>query len=99
MGLGNDEDVTVDDGDGDTVDRGKSFGSVSCSICLEVVADNGLPSFHFETILDGLPESPMLMQHRIFLPSVSPQGKLACLTSETCFRNSTKPKMCLLLLV
>ncbi|KAL2993987.1 hypothetical protein AAZX31_10G142400 [Glycine max] len=45
MGLGNDEeednnnnDKVVDDGD---VGGGKSFGSVSCSICLEVVADNG----------------------------------------------------------
>ncbi|KAF7817924.1 E3 ubiquitin-protein ligase RFI2-like isoform X1 [Senna tora] len=44
MGLGNDEDVVVDDGDGGGADTGggtKSFGSVSCSICLEVVADNG----------------------------------------------------------
>lgn len=53
MGLGNDEeednnnnnnnnknnnDKVVDDGD---AGGGKSFGSVSCSICLEVVADNG----------------------------------------------------------
>ncbi|GAV79002.1 zf-RING_2 domain-containing protein [Cephalotus follicularis] len=43
MGLGtnnnnnnDDDDVVVDDGDG-----GKSFGSVSCSICLEIVTDNG----------------------------------------------------------
>ena len=44
MGLGNDEDAVVDDGDGgggDIVEGGKPFGSVSCSICLEVVADNG----------------------------------------------------------
>ncbi|KAJ6883433.1 E3 ubiquitin-protein ligase RFI2-like [Populus alba x Populus x berolinensis] len=46
MGLGNSEnDVIVDDGDGGGVGgglNGKSFGgSVSCSICLEVVADNG----------------------------------------------------------
>ncbi|KAF7805087.1 E3 ubiquitin-protein ligase RFI2-like isoform X1 [Senna tora] len=41
MGLGIDDDVVVDDGDGDTAAGGKSFGSVSCSICLEVVADNG----------------------------------------------------------
>ena len=32
--------VMVDDGDGDTVDGSKSFGSVSCSICFEIVADN-----------------------------------------------------------
>ncbi|KAK7392033.1 hypothetical protein VNO78_20459 [Psophocarpus tetragonolobus] len=53
MGLGSDEeednnnninnnnnnnDKVVDDGDGE---GGKSFGSVPCSICLEVVADNG----------------------------------------------------------
>lgn len=47
MGLGTDEEednnnnnkvVVVDDGD---CGGGKSFGSVSCSICLEVVADNG----------------------------------------------------------
>ncbi|XP_028770900.1 E3 ubiquitin-protein ligase RFI2 [Neltuma alba] len=41
MGLGIDDDVVVDDGDGDAGAGGKSFGSVSCSICLEVVADNG----------------------------------------------------------
>ncbi|KAJ4828367.1 hypothetical protein Tsubulata_027388 [Turnera subulata] len=49
MGLGNSEnDVAVDDGDGGGgagVDSGgacgKSFGSVSCSICLETVTDNG----------------------------------------------------------
>lgn len=44
MGLGNDDDVVVDDGDGGGVGGcgGKSCsGSVSCSICLEVVADNG----------------------------------------------------------
>lgn len=44
MGLGNDDDVVVDDGDGGGADTGggpKSYGSVSCSICLEVVADNG----------------------------------------------------------
>lgn len=39
MGLGNCDDVAVDDGDGGGAT--KSFGSVSCSICLEVVADNG----------------------------------------------------------
>ncbi|KAL2950335.1 hypothetical protein AAZX31_20G222600 [Glycine max] len=58
MGLGNDEeednnnnnnnnnknnnDKVVDDGD---AGGGKSFGSVSCSICLEVVADNGVRSW------------------------------------------------------
>ncbi|XP_028780915.1 E3 ubiquitin-protein ligase RFI2 isoform X2 [Neltuma alba] len=44
MGLGNDNDVVVDDGDEGGADTGgatKSFGSISCSICLEVVADNG----------------------------------------------------------
>ncbi|XP_054801864.1 E3 ubiquitin-protein ligase RFI2-like [Prosopis cineraria] len=41
MGFGIDDDVVVDDGDGDAGAGGKSFGSVSCSICLEVVADNG----------------------------------------------------------
>uniref|UniRef100_A0A6N2KDR9 RING-type domain-containing protein n=1 Tax=Salix viminalis TaxID=40686 RepID=A0A6N2KDR9_SALVM len=44
MGLGNSEnDVIVDDGGGGGGGlNGKSFGgSVSCSICLEVVADNG----------------------------------------------------------
>ena len=48
MGLGSNggEDVVVDDGDGggDGADcgiGGKSFGSVSCSICLETVIDNG----------------------------------------------------------
>lgn len=46
MGLGNSEnDVVVDDGAGGDVAGGggcgKSFGSVSCSICLEVVTDNG----------------------------------------------------------
>lgn len=49
MGLGNDDDVVVDDGDGGCGGGGggggaKSCGgggSVSCSICLEVVADNG----------------------------------------------------------
>ncbi|KAJ7973333.1 RING-H2 finger protein [Quillaja saponaria] len=45
MGLGNDDDVVVDDTDGggaggDTV-GGNLFGSESCSICLEVVSDNG----------------------------------------------------------
>ncbi|KAI9099008.1 hypothetical protein K1719_024775 [Acacia pycnantha] len=40
MVLGADDDVMVDDGDGDAGAGGKSFGSVSCSICLEVVADN-----------------------------------------------------------
>ncbi|KAI9108666.1 hypothetical protein K1719_020313 [Acacia pycnantha] len=35
MGLGVDDDVMVDDDAG-----GKSFGSVSCSICLNVVANN-----------------------------------------------------------
>ncbi|KAF3454534.1 hypothetical protein FNV43_RR04982 [Rhamnella rubrinervis] len=40
MGLGNDDDVVVDDSDGGC--GGKSCsGSVSCSICLDVVADNG----------------------------------------------------------
>lgn len=41
MGLGNNEDEdnqVVDGGDGGGA---KGFGSVSCSICLEVVADNG----------------------------------------------------------
>ncbi|WCJ43099.1 RING/U-box superfamily protein [Euphorbia peplus] len=39
MGLGSgDNDVVVDDGDGGG--GGKSFGLVSCSICLEVVTDN-----------------------------------------------------------
>ncbi|KAJ8752514.1 hypothetical protein K2173_004802 [Erythroxylum novogranatense] len=46
MGLGNSEnDAAVDDADeggvGGGGECGKSFGSVSCSICLEVVADNG----------------------------------------------------------
>lgn len=48
MGLGSNggDDVVVDDGDGggDGGDCGngeKSFCSVSCSICLETVADNG----------------------------------------------------------
>ncbi|XVE89635.1 hypothetical protein DITRI_Ditri20bG0011800 [Diplodiscus trichospermus] len=48
MGLGSNggDDVEVDDGDegGDVADcgnGGKSFGSVSCSICLETVTDNG----------------------------------------------------------
>ncbi|KAJ6683064.1 hypothetical protein OIU74_021173 [Salix koriyanagi] len=48
MGFGNSEnDVIVDDGDGDGDGgggrlNGKSYGgSVSCSICLEVVTDNG----------------------------------------------------------
>ncbi|KAL5539484.1 hypothetical protein UlMin_044682 [Ulmus minor] len=44
MGLGNDDDAAVDDGDGGCCGGGggKSCGgSVSCSICLEVVADNG----------------------------------------------------------
>ncbi|EEF49890.1 E3 ubiquitin-protein ligase RFI2 [Ricinus communis] len=44
MGLGNSEnDVVADDGDGDCGGGGcgKSFGSVSCSICLDVVTDNG----------------------------------------------------------
>ncbi|KAH9755246.1 RING-type domain-containing protein [Citrus sinensis] len=46
MGLGSndDDDLVVDDGDGDVGDcdsRGKSFGTVSCSICLELVTDNG----------------------------------------------------------
>ncbi|KAF5746729.1 hypothetical protein HS088_TW06G00903 [Tripterygium wilfordii] len=46
MGLGGDDDVIVDDGDGGACGAGeggggKSFGSVSCSICLEAVTDNG----------------------------------------------------------
>ncbi|KAB1996080.1 hypothetical protein E1A91_D13G210400v1 [Gossypium mustelinum] len=54
MGLGSNggEDVVVDDSDGgggggdggdgvDCENGGKSFGSVSCSICLETVTDNG----------------------------------------------------------
>ncbi|TXG65150.1 hypothetical protein EZV62_006425 [Acer yangbiense] len=46
MGLGNndDDDVVVDDGGGaggDCNSASKSFGSVSCSICLETVTDNG----------------------------------------------------------
>lgn len=47
MGLGNDDLSVVDesaddaDGGGGGGTRGKGFGSVSCSICLEVVADNG----------------------------------------------------------
>lgn len=46
MGLGSndDDDLVVDDGDGDVGDcdnGGKSFGTVSCSICLELVTDNG----------------------------------------------------------
>lgn len=46
MGLGSndDDDLVVDDGDGDVGDcdsRGKSFRTVSCSICLELVTDNG----------------------------------------------------------
>ena len=46
MGLGSNggDDVVVDDGDGDGGDcgnGGKSFCSVSCSICLETVTDNG----------------------------------------------------------
>lgn len=43
MGLGNDDvavvDESIDDGGGGI--GGKGFGSVSCSICLDVVADNG----------------------------------------------------------
>ncbi|KAF5454102.1 hypothetical protein F2P56_023790 [Juglans regia] len=38
MGLGNDDVAVVDDGSDDG--GGKCFGSVSCSICLEIVADN-----------------------------------------------------------
>lgn len=45
MGLGNNENVVVDDTDGSgcgVAGGGKSCcGSVSCSICLEVVTDNG----------------------------------------------------------
>ncbi|XP_038878885.1 E3 ubiquitin-protein ligase RFI2 [Benincasa hispida] len=45
MGLGNDEDAVAEDGDygdgGCGTGGGKSFGSVSCSICLDVVADSG----------------------------------------------------------
>lgn len=45
MGLGSDEEVVVEDSDGVGGGGGcggKSYGgSVSCSICLEVVADNG----------------------------------------------------------
>ncbi|KAH7574674.1 hypothetical protein JRO89_XS03G0329400 [Xanthoceras sorbifolium] len=46
MGLGNNEDdeVVVDDGGGGAGDcngASKSFGSVSCSICLDAVTDNG----------------------------------------------------------
>jgi transposase len=42
MGLGNDE----EEDNNKIVDEGnKSFGSVSCSICLEVVTDNGDRSF------------------------------------------------------
>ncbi|BFG36902.1 hypothetical protein CerSpe_231760 [Prunus speciosa] len=45
MGLGSDEEVVVEDSDGvggGAGCGGKSYGgSVSCSICLEVVADNG----------------------------------------------------------
>ncbi|PON34483.1 43kDa postsynaptic protein [Parasponia andersonii] len=46
MGLGSDDDVVVDDGDGGCGGGGggggKSCGgSISCSICLDVVADNG----------------------------------------------------------
>ena len=43
MGLGND-DVMLDDGDGgggDADGEGKSLGAVSCSICLEIVVDDG----------------------------------------------------------
>lgn len=44
MGLGNDDEddnnkVMMDDGNGGG--GGNSFGSVSCSICLEIVTDNG----------------------------------------------------------
>lgn len=46
MGLGNNDDddvVVVEDGDGggDCNSGSKNFGSVSCSICLESVTDNG----------------------------------------------------------
>lgn len=48
MGLGAncDDDVVVDDGVDDegecnTGGKGKGFGSVSCSICLDSVTDNG----------------------------------------------------------
>ena len=46
IGLGNSEnDAVVDDGDGGGGGAGggceKSFGSVSCSICLDIVIDNG----------------------------------------------------------
>lgn len=38
MGLGIDDDVVVDEADGDA---GVGFDSVTCSICLEVVTDDG----------------------------------------------------------
>ena len=42
IGLENSEnDAVVDDGDGGGGGCEKSFGSVSCSICLDVVIDNG----------------------------------------------------------
>lgn len=43
MGLGSDEEVVVEESDAEGGGcGGKSYGgSVSCSICLEVVADNG----------------------------------------------------------
>ncbi|XP_022744724.1 E3 ubiquitin-protein ligase RFI2-like isoform X3 [Durio zibethinus] len=46
LGINGGDDVVVDDSDGgadgaDCGNGGKSFGSVSCSICLETVADNG----------------------------------------------------------
>lgn len=43
MGLGNDDVVVVEDGaeNGGGGNGGKGFGSVSCSICLEIVADVG----------------------------------------------------------
>ncbi|GKU97692.1 hypothetical protein SLEP1_g10802 [Rubroshorea leprosula] len=46
LGINDGDDLVVDDGDGggddaDCGNAGKSFGSVSCSICLETVTDNG----------------------------------------------------------
>jgi len=46
MGLGNEEEDDNNHNHNKVVDEGsKSLGSVSCSICLEVVTDNGDRSF------------------------------------------------------
>ncbi|GKV37751.1 hypothetical protein SLEP1_g45741 [Rubroshorea leprosula] len=44
LGINDGDDLVGDDGDGSGADRGnggKFFGSVSCLICFETVADNG----------------------------------------------------------